>query len=72
MAKSGLLHGRPSRRRLAASVAVAVWLAALGLVAFEIYDTQGDGRRQIEQRFALRADLASRFVETYAAEVLTR
>ncbi len=42
------------------------------MVAFEIYEAQGDGRRQLEQRFAIRADLASRFVETYAAEVLTR
>ena len=40
--------------------------------AIEIYETQGDGRRQLEQRFAIRADLASRFVETYAAEVLAR
>ncbi len=47
-------------------------MVALGLVAFEIYETQGDGRRQLEQRFAIRADLASRFVETYAAEILTR
>ena len=47
-------------------------MVALGLVAYEIYETQGDGRRQLEQRFAIRADLASRFVETYAAEVLTR
>ena len=54
------------------SIAIAVWMIALGLVGFEIYKAQGDGRSQIEQRFALRADLASRFVETYAAEVLTR
>jgi diguanylate cyclase (GGDEF)-like protein/PAS domain S-box-containing protein len=57
---------------VAASLAVVLWLAALGLVAYEIHHTQGDGRRQLEQRFAIRADLASRFVETYAAEVLTR
>ena len=54
------------------SLAIALGMVALGLVAFEIYDTQGDGRRQLEQRFAIRADLASRFVETYAAEILTR
>ena len=54
------------------SLAIAVWMLALGLVAYEIYETQGDGRRQLEQRFAGRADLASRFVETYAAELLTR
>ena len=51
---------------------IAVWVVALGLVGYEIYDTQGDGRRQLEQRFAIRADLASRFVETYAAELLAR
>ena len=67
-----LLPVRPGWRRLAASLAIAVWVAALGVVAFEIYETQGDGRRQLEQRFAVRADLASRFVQTYAAEVLTR
>ena len=63
---------RLGRRRVAVLLAIAVWMVALGLVAYEIYETQGDGRRQLEQRFAIRADLASRFVETYAAEVLTR
>jgi diguanylate cyclase (GGDEF)-like protein/PAS domain S-box-containing protein len=57
---------------LAVSFAIAVWVVALGLVGYEIYKTQGDGRRQLEQRFAIRADLASRFVETYAAELLVR
>ncbi|MGZ8649288.1 MAG: PDC sensor domain-containing protein [Solirubrobacteraceae bacterium] len=52
--------------------AIAVWVGALGLAGYEIHETQGDGRRQLEQRFAIRADLASRFVQTYAAEVLTR
>ena len=59
-------------RRLAVSLAIAVWIVALGLVGYEIYTSQGDGRRQLEQRFAIRADLASHFVETYAAELLTR
>jgi len=59
-------------RRLAVSLAIAAWLAALGLVGYEISTSQGDGRRQLEQRFAIRADLASGFVETYAEEVLTR
>ena len=65
-------HARLGWRRLAASVAIAVCVVAFGAVGFEIYETQGDGRRQLEQRFAIRADLASRFVETYAAEVLIR
>ena len=72
MSRFGLPRVRFGWRRLAASVAIAVWIVALGVVAFAIYNTQGDGRRQLEQRFAIRADLASRFVETYAAEVLTR
>ena len=73
MSKPGLLQQAGlGRRRVAVSLAIALWFAALGVVAFEIYDTQGDGRRQLEQRFAIRADLASRFVQTYAAEVLAR
>ena len=60
------------RRRVVASIAIVAWMAALGVAAYEIYETQGDGRRQLEQRFALRADLASRFVQTYAAELLAR
>ncbi len=63
---------RIGRRWLGVSLAVAVWVVALGLVGYEIYTAQGEVRRQLEQRFAIRADLASRFVETYAAEVLTR
>jgi diguanylate cyclase (GGDEF)-like protein/PAS domain S-box-containing protein len=59
------------RRRLVLTAAVALWALALALVGYEIANTHADGRRQLEQRFAIRADLASRFVETYAAEVLT-
>ena len=68
----GLPRVRFRWRRLAASVAIAVWSVALGVVAFEIYEEQRDSRRQLEQRFAIRADSAARFIETYAREVIAR
>ena len=51
---------------------VLVWALAIGLVAHQLYGAQGDGRRQLEQRFEIRSDIAARFVQTYAQEILKR
>jgi diguanylate cyclase (GGDEF)-like protein/PAS domain S-box-containing protein len=63
---------RPGPRRIGLLLGLAAWVLAIGVVAHQIYEAQGNGRRQLEQRFALRADIASNFIATYAGETLAR
>jgi diguanylate cyclase (GGDEF)-like protein/PAS domain S-box-containing protein len=65
---------RPTRRRrrLTLGLGLVVWLLAVGLIAAGIDHVQRDSRRQLEQRFEIRADIAARFVETYAREIIKR
>ena len=51
---------------------LVAWLSAVGLIATEIELTQRESRRQLERRFAIRADSAAQFIEVYAQEVLER
>ena len=51
---------------------LVAWLSAVGLIAAEIELTQRESRRQLERRFAIRADSAAQFIEVYAQEVLER
>jgi len=60
------------RRRAGLALGLVVWLAAVGLVGQIIADVQRDSRRQLEHRFAIRADSAARFIEIYAQEVIKR
>ena len=60
------------RRRIALALGVVVWLLAVAGVAWAVHDVQRDSRGQIEQRFGIRANIAARFIETYAQELLNR
>ena len=57
---------------LTLGLGLVVWLLAVGLVAEGIHHVQRDSRRQLEQRFEIRADIAARFVATYAREIIKR
>jgi diguanylate cyclase (GGDEF)-like protein/PAS domain S-box-containing protein len=73
VAKNTILNRvRPGRRRAALLLGLVAWLLAIGVVAQQIYVMQGNGRRQLDQRYASRADLTSHFISTYAGEILKR
>jgi diguanylate cyclase (GGDEF)-like protein len=58
------------RRRLV--VAVAAWLVVVAVSCFVVAHSQAQARRGVDQRFALRATLASRFVTTYVSDLVAR
>jgi hypothetical protein len=62
----------PRRRTLTLGLGLLVWLLAVGAIADAIDHVHGDSRRQLEQRFDNRADIAARFVATYAREIIKR
>ena len=66
------IQSTPRRRRFTLGLGLAVWVIAVALIAQAVHDVQRDSRRNLEQRFELRADLAARFVQTYAQEILLR
>ncbi len=57
---------------MALVLGLVAWLVAVGLVAHAVHAVQQDSRRQLEERFAIRADSAARFIEVYAREVIAR
>jgi diguanylate cyclase (GGDEF)-like protein len=59
-----------ARRRLL--VAVAAWLVVVATSCVLLAQTQAQARRGVDQRFAQRATLASRFVTTYVRDLVTR
>jgi diguanylate cyclase (GGDEF)-like protein len=59
-----------TRRRLV--VAVAAWLVVVATSCAVLAHTQAQARQGVDQRFALRATLASRFVTTYVSDLVTR
>jgi diguanylate cyclase (GGDEF)-like protein/PAS domain S-box-containing protein len=63
---------RTGRRRLLLGLGLVVWLLAVGATADAIHGVHRDSRRQLEQRFEIRADIAARFVATYAREIIKR
>ena len=60
------------RRRAVLGLGLLAWVLSIGLVAHTIQQVQRDGRRQLEERFEIRADIAARFVQTYAREIIKR
>jgi diguanylate cyclase (GGDEF)-like protein len=59
-----------TRRRLV--VAVAAWLVVVAASCVVLAHTQAQARQGVDQRFALRATLASRFVTTYVRDLIAR
>jgi diguanylate cyclase (GGDEF)-like protein len=59
-----------TRRRLV--VAVAAWLVVVATSCVLLAHTQAQTRQGVDQRFALRATLASRFVTTYVSDLVAR
>jgi diguanylate cyclase (GGDEF)-like protein/PAS domain S-box-containing protein len=72
VAQRTFIGGTRRRQRVALVLGLAAWLAAIGLVAHAVHAVQRDSRRQLEERFAIRADSAARFIEVYAREVIAR
>ena len=71
--------GRRVWTTLCRSEVVRVWLPALGLLAllvgvmgFFLLRSQQQARAQLEQRYALRGALASRFIASYVKDVQVR
>ena len=48
------------------------WLAVVGAVAGLLAHSQGQSRQGLDERFDARAEIASRFVDTYVADLVTR
>jgi hypothetical protein len=57
------------RRRV---VALAAWLAVIAMSCALVAHTQSQARQGVDQRFALRATIASRFVTTYLDDLVAR
>ena len=53
-------------------VALAALIALFGALSVFLATSQMEARRQLEDRFALRIVLASRFIQSYMADILTR
>ena len=63
---------RRLQRRVVVALSVVAWVVAVGAQARSVQEDQRDSRRQLEQRFEVRADNAARFLKIYAQEVLKR
>jgi diguanylate cyclase (GGDEF)-like protein len=59
-----------TRRRVV--VAFAAWLVVVAMSCVALVHTQAQARQGVDQRFALRATLASRFVTTYVRDLVAR
>jgi diguanylate cyclase (GGDEF)-like protein len=63
---------RSPRARRRALVAAGAWLVLIAVSCALVAHTQAQTRRGVDQRFALRATLASRFVTTYLNDLVAR
>ena len=63
---------RDPRARRRAVVAAGAWVVLIAVSCALVAHTQAQTRRGVDQRFALRATLASRFVTTYLNDLVAR
>lgn len=59
-------------KRSRIAVLVGAWAVVVAVLVGLLANAQSDSRRQINERFALRAEIASRFVTTYVDDLVER